>query len=71
MEANRNIVFVPGGYEEATLTSTKKYRIYLRKGFIKLALEHGYTVYPIFVFGENKAYKTFDCMIKILICRFS
>ncbi len=53
---------MPGGYEEATITSNKEYRVYIknRKGFIKYAIKYGYKIYPIFVFGENNAYKTFD-----------
>lgn len=46
---------VPGGFEEATLTTPKENRLYLknRYGFIKYALKYGTTVYPVFNFGEN------------------
>ena len=55
MLEKKNISLVPGGFEEATLTRYGKNRVFLknRKGFIKLALKHGYTVYPIYTFGEN------------------
>ena len=61
MDEKKNIMFVPGGFEEATLTTYGKDRIFIkhRKGFIKLALEYGYTVYPCYVFGENKLYYTY------------
>lgn len=40
MKEKKNFSFIPGGFEEATLTSNKEYRIILanRKGFIKYAL---------------------------------
>ncbi|KDO24241.1 hypothetical protein SPRG_09877 [Saprolegnia parasitica CBS 223.65] len=39
-----NIALIPGGYEEATTYNYGKHQVYLknRKGFIKLALKHGY-----------------------------
>lgn len=53
---------MPGGFEEASLTSQNKDRVYIksRKGFIKYALKFGYSIYPIYVFNENKLFKTFD-----------
>ena len=46
---------MPGGYEEATLTSNNENRVYIkhRKGFINYCLKGGYTIYPVFTFGEN------------------
>ena len=51
-------MFLPGGYEDAIISTNKAYRIYLRKrkGFIKYALKYGYNLYPTFVFNENKCY---------------
>lgn len=42
---------VPGGYEEATLTTPKELRVYIkeRKGFIKYALKYGYTIRPVII----------------------
>jgi hypothetical protein len=55
-------MLLPGGFEEATITSDKEYRLYIktRKGFIKYALQNGYKIHPVFVFNENKIYKTSD-----------
>ena len=60
MKEKKNIMFVPGGFEEATITVYGKDRVFIkhRKGFIKLALEYGYTVYPCYIFGETKLYYT-------------
>ena len=60
MQEKKNIMFVPGGFEEATITVYGKDRVFVkhRKGFIKLALEYGYTVHPCYVFGETKLYYT-------------
>ena len=62
MEKKANISIVPGGFEEATITTTKENRVFIneRKGFIKYALRYGYTVYPMYIFGENKMYYTIE-----------
>ncbi|KAL4472268.1 hypothetical protein ABPG72_011629 [Tetrahymena utriculariae] len=62
MKKGQNIGLLPGGFEEATLTSTQENRVYIknRKGFIKYALQYGYTVYPSYGFGENKCYYTIE-----------
>ena len=58
MKRGEDILIPPGGFEEATLSSTKHDRVYIKKrvGFIKLALIHGYDVVPVYVFGENRTY---------------
>ena len=40
MKKRKNITILPGGFEEATLTSHKEYRVFIknRKGFVKYAL---------------------------------
>jgi 2-acylglycerol O-acyltransferase 2 len=47
-----------GGFEEATITELGHERLFLlhRKGFIKYALRHGYSVAPVYLFGENDLY---------------
>ena len=62
LKKGHNITWVPGGFEEATKTSTKDYNLVIqgRKGFIKYALQHGYKIHPTFVFNENKCYYTFS-----------
>ena len=60
MGRGQNIIFVPGGFEEATLTRYGEERIFIkeRKGFIKYALEFGYKVHPCYTFNENKIFNT-------------
>lgn len=51
-----SIAFMPGGFEEATLTDNNQNNLYLqqRKGFIKYAIQFGYPLYFTYTFGENK-----------------
>jgi hypothetical protein len=58
MQNKVNVAMAPGGFEEATLTTVRENRIFIkqRKGFIKYVLHYGYRVYPTFIFGENEIY---------------
>jgi 2-acylglycerol O-acyltransferase 2 len=58
MKRKEHIALPPGGFEEATLTSAQHDRVYIkdRFGFIKLALQHGYDVIPVYCFGENATF---------------
>jgi 2-acylglycerol O-acyltransferase 2 len=49
MKEGKSIGLLPGGFEEATITSKDEMRCYInnRKGFIKYAIEHNYVVYPL------------------------
>jgi 2-acylglycerol O-acyltransferase 2 len=49
MSNGKNIGILPGGFEEATITSAEEMRCWIenRKGFIKYALDFGYTIYPV------------------------
>jgi hypothetical protein len=62
MKEGKNIIFIPGGFECATITSDREDRTYIknRKGFIKYALRYGYAVHPIYNFGENKLFYTIN-----------
>ena len=55
---------MPGGFEEATITSPDEMRFFIktRKGFIKYALKYGYTIRPVIVMNEHQAFKTVDGM---------
>lgn len=66
MKKGQNIGFVPGGFEEATLYARGKHRVYLKQrfGFIKLALQHGYKVYPAYTFGEELTYTSFPYFLR-------
>ena len=62
MKRGVDIGLVPGGYEEASLTCPKKIYLFLkeRKGFIKYALKYGYSLRPVFIMNEHKAFKTYE-----------
>ena len=61
MTERRHVALLPGGLEEASIVEPGRERVYVRrrKGFVKLALRYGYTIYPIYTFGESEAYRTF------------
>jgi len=59
-----HLALPPGGFEEATLTCRNKDRVYIKKrtGFVKLALQHGYNIVPVYTFGENQTYDNIQGM---------
>ena len=61
-----DISILPGGFEEATLTTPSELRIFIkkRKGFVKYALEFNYTIYPILFLHEHKLFWTLPYFIK-------
>eukprot|EP00931_Biecheleriopsis_adriatica_P120006 TRINITY_DN95157_c0_g1_i1.p1 TRINITY_DN95157_c0_g1~~TRINITY_DN95157_c0_g1_i1.p1 ORF type:complete len:362 (+),score=54.93 TRINITY_DN95157_c0_g1_i1:52-1137(+) len=65
MAARRNVAFVPGGFEDATVMTHGKDIIMLKKrtGFIKYALQYGYSVYPVYTFGESSTHYTFTGLL--------
>jgi hypothetical protein len=62
MKQEKNIVFVPGGFECASITNFSKDRVFIksRKGFLKYALQYGYKVVPCYTFNENKVFYTIN-----------
>ena len=62
-----HLALPPGGFEEATLSCLDKDRVYIKKrvGFVKLALQNGYNVVPVYVFGENQTYANVQGMWKL------
>ena len=61
-----HLALPPGGFEEATISCLDKDRVYIKKrvGFVKLALQHGYNVVPVYTFGENVTYANVQGMWK-------
>jgi len=60
-------IFVyPGGFHEQLLTIRGKEKAYIlnRKGFIKLALEEGCDVVPVYAFGESDLFSHSQIFIK-------
>ncbi len=56
------VVLVPGGASEAAYTGqTNEIRLVLnkRKGFIKMALQHGVDLVPSFSFGETSIFQQY------------
>ena len=68
MNKGKNILFVPGGFECATLTNHRKDRVFIknRKGFIKYSLRYGYKIYPCYNFNENKLFYTFNGLESVM-----
>jgi 2-acylglycerol O-acyltransferase 2 len=66
MKNNDNIIFLPGGFEEATITDYHKNKVFIknRTGFIKYALEFGYSIQPCYSFNENKLFLNFTGLEK-------
>lgn len=58
MKEKKPMALIPGGFEEATIHSDNKERVYLktRCGFVKYALENGYSLTPTYCFGESQTY---------------
>jgi len=55
-----SLFVLPGGMDEQIITEHQKEKIYLknRKGFIRLALQKGVPVVPVYVFGTSDHYTT-------------
>ena len=58
LDTGQACALIPGGFSEATITCVGKERIFVkdRKGFIKYALRAGYSLTPVYVFGESDLY---------------
>ncbi|CEG37257.1 diacylglycerol o [Plasmopara halstedii] len=65
LQTGQNLCLMPGGFEDATLYVRGKHRVYIKQrfGFIKLALQYGYKVHPVYTFGEEYAYYTFPYLL--------
>tara|TARA_B100001769_G_C22049513_1_gene564158 strand:- start:186 stop:1262 length:1077 start_codon:yes stop_codon:yes gene_type:complete len=59
---NYSIALFVGGAEEAKFSGYGNTNIIVksRKGFLKLALENNLTIVPIYTFGNNNIYKSYD-----------
>jgi hypothetical protein len=60
-----SLVVYPGGEREQMLTVRGKHRLFLksRKGFVKLAIESGASLVPIFTFGETSLYEHWPLLL--------
>uniref|UniRef100_A0A0G4H0X0 Acyltransferase n=1 Tax=Chromera velia CCMP2878 TaxID=1169474 RepID=A0A0G4H0X0_9ALVE len=58
MQQRESLAIALGGFEEATLSCLGEDRVFvkMRKGFMRLAIEQGYRLTPVFAFGENECF---------------
>jgi len=61
-KGERSLILVPGGYEEAVFTQSGFERLFLnsRLGFVKYAMRYGYSLTPVYAYGENDLFRTVD-----------
>lgn len=60
MKRGEPIALIPGGFQEATIHTSTAHRVKCGKGFVKYALQYGYSLVPCYSFGENKTYNNFQ-----------
>eukprot|EP01034_Spumella_vulgaris_P044106 gene44106-54811_t len=62
----RSLLIYVGGEKEQLMSEAYKHQIYLRhrKGFVRLALQHGAHLIPMYAFGENECYIHSQFMIE-------
>ena len=60
-----HLYVLPGGEAEQMLTKRGRHRVFVkaRKGFVKLALERGANLVPVYAFGETDMYHTSDAFM--------
>ena len=58
LKKGRSVLIFIGGEKEQLMTEVGKHKIFLknRKGFVKLAIEYGIPLVPMYAFGENDCY---------------
>ena len=60
MKKGDRVAIIPGGYQEATVFEYGKHILYQRnRGWVKYALQYGYTVVPIYSFGDELSFYNF------------
>ncbi|KAF4684914.1 hypothetical protein FOZ60_007158 [Perkinsus olseni] len=65
LQSGKSCVLVTGGFHEATITCPGTDRIYLnngRKGFVRYALREGYSLTPVYGFGETDTFSNVQGM---------
>mmetsp|Transcript_5762 Transcript_5762/g.11773 ORF Transcript_5762/g.11773 Transcript_5762/m.11773 type:complete len:296 (-) Transcript_5762:652-1539(-) len=62
-----SLYILPGGELEQILTRRGEHHVYLkkRKGFCKLALEHGVALVPVYSFGETDMFSTYSILFNL------
>ncbi|KAL7575287.1 hypothetical protein ACA910_001812 [Epithemia clementina (nom. ined.)] len=74
MRQGKHLALIPGGLEEATITTTSAERVYIQKrmGFVKLSLQHGYQLRPVYSFNEINTFRNLQGMfpLRLLMNRY-
>jgi len=65
MAKGGQLALLPGGFQEATIAHLGKDRVWVksRAGFVKYCLQHGYSITPVYTFGEADTYHTFTWLL--------
>jgi len=75
MKDEENFCLLPGGIDEQELFQYGKHQIAINShmGFIKYALKYGYTLYPVYSFGEEYTYHAFNykCALNLTSKKYS
>ena len=73
-KGERSLILVPGGYEEAVFTQNGFERLFLnaRLGFVKYAMRYGYSLTPVYAYGENDLYTCVPiaCCVRDMLAEF-
>jgi len=66
LASGRSLYVLPGGVIEQVQTEEGKHNIFAaRKGFIRLAVEFGVDIVPVYCFGENDLFSTSNFLLEI------
>ncbi|KDO23193.1 hypothetical protein SPRG_10001 [Saprolegnia parasitica CBS 223.65] len=59
LSSGKSLVILVGGIQEQMLAEYQKHHVFLRsrKGFVKLAIQHGAAIVPVYAFGENDLFR--------------
>ena len=62
MQSGSSLALIPGGFEEASIHSIERDRLFLknRRGFTAYACKYGYKIRPVYAFGERQTFCNFQ-----------
>ncbi|OQS02544.1 diacylglycerol acyltransferase [Thraustotheca clavata] len=67
LKSGKSLVILVGGIQEQMAAEYGQHHVVARprKGFIKLAIQHGVSIVPAYAFGENDLFKTSSYLLKL------